>query len=165
MAEPAANNQIIEVFNSLPPILQGAVVVAVGGAFGIMLYKRFAKRLGLDPSPETPGTRDLVPPKEMVLLDGILKNVDLLTMQLMKNEVALASYSEGFIKVVGSIGQLVDLVGELVTDMKLERLARENEEMAERYRQEGREQAQAEAKKKRAGAKRPPRRAVSKPTV
>lgn len=138
----------VQGITSLPPQLQGIAVFGIAIGLGFFLGRRFLKRLVQEP-PEPkvlavgePTTfADMQPVKELV------KQLDLIGIQLMKNEVSSSSVIDAFIEHTKQLSRVVDLIGELVTDIKIERERKQDEEQRKADYMSGYQEALEDARK------------------
>ncbi len=163
MAEPATQGtDWAGVFNGLSPQLQGIVLfgAAIGG--GIYLGRRYLKRLVTDPpEPRVFAAGEPTSFTDMKPIRDLLENVNLLTLQAMKLEVAVS----GLVDVVGtaaddinkSIEKLADIAGQLMLDLREQREADADEVLRQAHIEEGKRIALAEIEKRRRMKPRAPR--------
>lgn len=122
------NGDWLSAILSLPPQLQGIVLfgAAVGG--GIVIARRYLRRLQKGPTEKVVALNETPTIVEVQQLEALAESVGRLADQ---------------------VSRLVDVAGEILMDVKLERQAREDEEVRQRYIEEGRKMALEELTKLR----------------
>lgn len=162
LAETPESPDWVGFFSGLSPQLQGIVVFGVAIGAGIFLGRRYLKRLVENaPEPQVFAAGEPTTFTDMAPIRDLLKNVDLLTLQAMKNEVAVSSLVTAFGHAVtsigGSIDKLCDIAGQLMVDMREQREIEANEALRLKYIEEGKQLAIDEAARKRRAKSRPSR--------
>lgn len=177
MADVPTSSDWLQVLLGLPPPLQGIAVAAAGAVASYFLWHRFRASYA-SPEPEAKGEllvgesatfADLKPVKDLT------DQASLLTMQLMKNEVQMASFVSGIsettramiaarveamerqdksqTELMQALRELADLLAQHLVDLRTEREEREDRERENAAREEGRnagyQQAMSEQRKTR----------------
>lgn len=170
-AESTAGDGWLEAILALPPPIQGVVFFGLAIGAGVVIVRRFLRRLKIEPETRLPklyGAGEVSPLTDLEPFVSLVAQLDLLTTQIMKNEVTNSSFA-GQVSVVAErldvlgtkIGQLVDITGQLLVDMRLEREARADAAEMAKVREEGRQEALLELKRT---TRRRSSRARAKPT-
>lgn len=162
MADQASQADWLQSITSLPPQLQGIAIFAVFVGVGLFLGRRFLTRLVQDqPEPKVLAVGDPTTFTDMGPIKELLEQVGVLTLQEQKNEYAIGALAGAFGEMTVKLSQLIDIAGQMLIDQREEREQRADDELREKYREEGRELAHEEIRRTRAARR---RRAASKKT-
>lgn len=169
-AGDSSNSGWLNLFLGLPPAIQGIAALGVAIGFGLWLGRRFVLRLRIPPQPpQLYGTGQVAPLTDLEPVVDLVKQLDLLTQQVMKNEISNAAVA-GQISVVAAhmdslvtqIGRLADITTELLTGFRQEREDRADAEERTRIREEAKQEVLDELQR---SPRRRPSRARVKKTV
>lgn len=166
-------NDFVDVVLGLPPQLQGIVLLGAGIVGGWFVWQRFLRGYMAPPQDEPKGElliSDSATIADMKPIRDLIAQMDLLTVQLMRNEVSNSSLLSGIAdttkkmldtriaagieheksqrELMQSLRELADLLAQHLVDLRQEREDREDKERLhealEEGRRLGREQARAE---------------------
>jgi hypothetical protein len=137
-------NSWTDFFVGLPPSLQGVFVVIVAGGVGWAGYRQFFRGLRGEGGPSSSDFAVGEPTTfaDMSSVKNLVKNVDLLCLQMMKSAMAAEAQA-------AHTAKLCDLVGQLLVDLRDQREEKELNDAHQR--------GYDEAMREKPGARRAPR--------
>lgn len=166
MAEAPAANNFLEIFNSLPPALQGAAVVGVAVGFGLVLWKRFAARFHLESQePTVLAVGDPTTIADMGPIRDLIKAVATLTDRHVQTEVAtnalIVAMTEHTKGLTTGLERLADICGQIMLDLREERERLADEALRQTILEEGKRLALEEIERGKANQRQTRRRRIA----